>query len=333
MNLLAAEPVWWRSRGWVARLLLPLSWVYAALRWGHEKTTQSKHSPSVFTIVVGNLYSGGVGKTPVCLALLQHLKRRQFQPGVVSRGYARQDSGDHLLCEPLSAARSGDEPTLYAKAGFACAVALRRQRAVDLLRGHGVNIVVSDDGLQHYAMPRNLEIVVQDERGVGNGYLLPAGPLRESPRRRRDATLLRIGVGQALPEQLPAGSFWFRDHLLACRNLAQPEQALGLESFRGQEVAALAAIGHPENFFAALRGQGIKVLAHPLRDHSAEVASHVAALAQHHTVLITGKDAIKCTGLVAEPASQRVWVVQHEVEMDPAFWQWLDEQLPTPTLV
>ncbi|MEO6958998.1 MAG: tetraacyldisaccharide 4'-kinase, partial [Burkholderiaceae bacterium] len=203
----------WQHKGIVSTMLLPLSWL---ARWaiarkkdqyqrGRRTTTQSSRP----VLVVGNLYIGGTGKTPVVIALAQALKARGWQPGVISRGYgvaigkrAKAGRGD------LNPAEFGDEPALIARLAQV-PVAIHPQRALalrELERAYpDVDVVISDDGLQHRALGRDIEFVVQDDRGVGNGRVLPAGPLREPADKLQDVdyVVTNLGTDQTAPERLP----------------------------------------------------------------------------------------------------------------------------------
>ena len=281
-------------------LLLVLSWGYAAViwlrrrlyQWGILKTVRLP----VPVLVVGNLIVGGAGKTPVARALAQQLKALGWRPGIISRGYGRQVPGVRAVGVGDSPQHVGDEPLLYAQDGFPVFVGEKRAEAgrALLAANPSVNILIADDGLQHLALARDLEVVVFDQRGIGNGRLLPAGPLRE-PLSRLNASLVRGLIIQGNPDQtgwpaLPRlGMTLQPQHIYA---LNQPERQLPLESFAGQSVLALAGIGHPERFFSMLRDAGLMVEAISFPDHHNFKPQDIPF--SHLPVLMTEKDAVKC---------------------------------------
>ena len=222
------------------------------------------HNAGVPVIVVGNVVAGGAGKTPLVIAVVRHLQRRGFEVGVVSRGYGRRTS-DCRAVHPDSDPRDvGDEPLLIRRAtGAPVFVARRRMEATQALRAAypGLRIIVSDDGLQHLALARRLEICVFDDRGAGNGWLLPAGPLREAWPRRCDL-ILHTG-------ERPAFATGFRARrTLADEAVLADGSRLPLAALAGAKVIAIAAIARPEAFFDMLRARGIApVPCIPLPDH------------------------------------------------------------------
>ena len=282
----------WLARGPVARVLWPLSLLYRAL-WGLRQLLyrhglrRSWHAP-VPVIVVGNVVAGGAGKTPVTLALLAHLKQRGWNPGVVSRGHGRKTRDVRPALPDSDASDVGDEPLLMARRRIA-PVYVGRQRAAAvraLISAHpAVDIVVCDDGMQHLALARDLEILVTDERLAGNGWLLPAGPLREPWPRRADLWL--HGGSATLP-----GAFTIQRRLAAGAYQADGSRC-DLSVLRGQSVHAVAGIATPERFFDALRAEGVTLAsAHGLPDHHA--FDDPAQAASWGTPLVcTEKDAVK----------------------------------------
>ncbi|RUL79790.1 tetraacyldisaccharide 4'-kinase [Dyella choica] len=239
-------------------------------------------------IVVGNVTAGGTGKTPLTLALIDALRERGYRPGVVSRGYGGSQHGSSLLDESPDPGEVGDEPCLIRTSGAPVAIGRDRPAAAQLLLNGGCNVIIADDGLQHYRLARDLEICVIDgERRFGNARLLPAGPLRESLRRLQqvDFRVCNGGKPQAgeVPMRLSGG---------IARTLCDGrEQALA--SFAGMRVHAVAAIGHPQRFFASLAVQGLDVIAHPFPDHHAFTPEDLA-FGDDLPVLMTEKDAVKC---------------------------------------
>lgn len=293
-------------------------------------------------VVVGNLIVGGAGKTPTTIALIRHLKALGWCPGIVSRGYGR--AGDEVLVLPdvPDPTLHGDEPSLLKMiAGVpVCVGARRAQAARQLLRERPeVDIVVCDDGLQHYALGRDLAVAVFDDRGSGNGWLLPAGLLREPwPPARLDALsphmVLRSvpGSGQArpalpVPPSLPL--FEATRHLGDCVRWADGTESR-LSSLREQPVDALAGIARPESFFAMLQARGVmsgRRIALP--DH-ADAATLLASLKGHQgTLLCTEKDAVKLFPLWQKQRMPglRVGCVPLDLDIDPAFFQAVDQFL------
>ena len=324
-------------------MLLPLSYLFGAIaalrRLIYRKGwKQAWHAP-VPVIVVGNVTVGGTGKTPLVLAIAQHLRAAGWQPGIVSRGHARKESGaTPLQVEPdADPGTTGDEPLLLRRlAGCPVWVGRRRAAAAQaLLRAHPeVNVLLSDDGLQHLALGRDVELVVTDLRGPGNGWLLPAGPLREPWNRRRDATLGPAESLDSAPHDgaLATPRFALQRKLGMVRQLATGQQ-LRLQDFLalhvGQDLAAAAGIGHPEQFFGMLRQAGASLTATlALPDHHAFDTDPFAPI-QACAVLITEKDALKCRGSVTR--LDRLWAVALQLEADPAFFPWLLAQLTAHT--
>ncbi|WP_459618193.1 tetraacyldisaccharide 4'-kinase [Bordetella sp. 2513F-2] len=332
----------WRRGGWLASLLAPLSAVTAlAVRRKRARYASGRrraYRPAVPVVVIGNIYVGGTGKTPVVIATVQALRQRGWNPGVVSRGYGvRLDAGPRVGRGALDPAEYGDEPALIARAsGAPIGVHPHRaQAARALLQAHpDVDVLVSDDGLQHLALARDLEIVVQDERGVGNGRLLPAGPLREPPERLAEADLVITRLASpprsaaAVPDAAPTATrhiqMWLQP--AAVRRLVDGEERR-LADFSGPlagRVAAAAGIGQPARFFETLRQAGIELrqtLALP--DHHAYAGSPFAGLDADH-ILITAKDAVKCARL----GDARLWSVEVSACFsDPGYGDWVSQRL------
>ena len=252
-------------------------------------------------LVVGNLIVGGAGKTPVARALAQQLKTLGWHPGIISRGYGRTVPGVRAVGPDDLPSTVGDEPLLYAQDGFPVFVGEQRAAAgrALLAANPGVDILIADDGLQHLALARDLEVVVFDQRGVGNGRLLPAGPLREPLSRLKNA-LVRGLIIQGQPAQKD----WPRVPRFAMSlvpdqvyPLNQPAEPRSLYSFSGQSVVALAGIGHPERFFTMLRAQGLQVDGRAFPDHHAFEPADMPMTSL--PVLMTAKDAVKCREFAA----------------------------------
>lgn len=272
-------------------------------------------------IVVGNITVGGTGKTPLTLALVQALRAHGYQPGVVSRGYGGRGRKPVLLDDAASPAEAGDEPCLIRANGAPVAVGRDRAAAAQLLVHAGCNVVVADDGLQHYRLARDVEICVIDgERRFGNARLLPAGPLREPLRRLQqvDFRICNGGSPQAgeVPMHLRGGSV---------RALCDGSEQR-LAGFAGMRVHGVAAIGHPGRFFASLVAQGLDVIEHPFPDHHAFVPEDLA-FGDDLPVLMTEKDAVKCRRF----ALPHWWSVPVKAELPADFYATLGARLKAGT--
>ena len=289
----------WLERRWYAKAppplaLRPLSALYGALAALHRRRSVAQRL-GVPVIVVGNLSVGGTGKTPFTIWLVERLRAWGFRPGVISRGYGGR--APHypyrVPAQGGCAEICGDEPLLIARrTGVPVMLDADRVAAARALAASGeVDVLVADDGLQHHRLARDLEICVIDGvRGFGNGALLPAGPLRESPQRLH-----------AIPLVVVNGGTFGLDHPGRVDMRLEPGDAHALAggavrplaSFAGQSVHAVAGIGHPERFFRVLRGQGMQVIAHAFADHHAFTARDLE-FGDERPVLMTDKDAIKC---------------------------------------
>lgn len=272
-------------------------------------------------IIVGNLTVGGSGKTPLVVRLCQLLRAARLQPGVISRGYGRSEKKLRLVSPASDPGLVGDEPLLIAQqAGVPVIVSPDRCAAARALLKKGVDVVISDDGLQHYRLPRAIEICVIDgNRGLGNGRLLPAGPLRESPRRLR--TVDHIVVNGHLRQPLPALGEPVPDciPMTLTAGLLRPlggRQNWRLSQFGGCRVNAVAGIGNPRRFFELLEAARIKVIEHVFPDHHAYCREDFANMNPELPILMTEKDAVKCRKLGLANA----WFLSVEA-MLPAEWE------------
>lgn len=311
----------WLRRGAAAWLLRPLAGLYGLLagtrRLLYRIGLLHTDRLPVPVVVVGNVVAGGAGKTPVVAAVVEHLRARGLHPGVISRGYGRSTTGCREV-RPTDLARDvGDEPLLISRrCGEPVFVATRRSEAARaLLEQHpSTQVLVSDDGLQHLALARDIEICVFDERGIGNGWLLPAGPLREAWPRRVDLVLRPDGVagiqGLRLARRLDTQALRADGSRIALTELAR------------QPVLALAGIARPEAFFSMLRQAGVQpaqTLA--LADHH-DFDAHPPLLPAGLAVVCTEKDAVKLWRQRPD-----AWAVPLAVEIEPAFWDALDRLL------
>lgn len=290
---MSLQRLWYRPNPWVW-LLAPLAGLFALLtqlrRWLYARGWLRVYRAPVPVIVVGNLTVGGNGKTPVVIWLVEQLRAAGFRPGVVSRGYGGKAQAYPLLLNETSApAEAGDEPVLiHRRCRCPVAVAPRRAAAVKaLLAGGLVDVIVCDDGLQHYALGRDLELVVMDgERRLGNGHLLPMGPLREGAWRLGQVEALICNGGQAR-----SGEYAMQLEALAPRRVVDDVPGRLPEG----EVDALAGIGHPPRFFATLERLGYclgQQVAYG--DHQVFDAEQLKARFAHRPLIMTEKDAVKC---------------------------------------
>ena len=317
----------WTWRGPLATLLLPLAGIYGLLaglrRLLYRLAILPTRRVPVPLVVVGNLVAGGAGKTPVVIELVMHLTAQGWTPGVVSRGYARKDTACREVHTDSPVAEVGDEPLLIRrKTGVPVFVAARRHAAaLQLLARHpAVDILVSDDGLQHLALHRDVEICVFDERGVGNGWLLPAGPLRESLARHCDFIL---DAGTLPATQRFTVRRKLADHARKSNGQRVPLDALARRADGSPATLwALAGIARPESFFAMLRARGL-VLAGTtaLSDHR-DIHARDLAAAAGHLMLCTEKDAAKVWPLQPEALA-----VLLELDIEVAFWSAFDQRL------
>ena len=308
----------WLRRGALARVLWPLSLAFGALaalrRAAYRMRLLESERLAVPVVIVGNVVAGGSGKTPVVMAVVDHLRSRGLAAGVVSRGYGRSTSDCREVRPDSRAVEVGDEPLLVAQR---CEVpvfvaASRAEAARALLAAHpATQVIVSDDGLQHYRLQRDIEICVFDERGTGNGWLLPAGPLRE-PWPRSVDLVLRPGAATGI------SGFEARRRLAAVAVRGDGTR-IELASLKGRPLKAVAGIARPEAFFAMLRAQGLQVVqAVGLPDHH-RFNEPVSA---EYELICTEKDAVKLWRLRPE-----AWAVPLRLEVEPQFWAALDRLL------
>ena len=316
----------WIERHWerttpVSVLLYPMSLLFraavaarrAAYRAGVLETV---HLP-VPVVIVGNVAVGGTGKTPLVLWLAAFLRERGRRPGIVSRGYGGTAAGPAAVPPDGDPRRYGDEPVMLAqRAG--CPVWIGADRAAAgqaLLAAHpDCDVIVSDDGLQHYRLARDVEIVVSpaDSR---NAWMLPAGPLREPPGRSAGADAIvvhgNLPAASASPGSPPVYTMTLAGSTF--RNLLNPAASAEADRFRHRNVHALAGIGHPQRFFRHLQGLGLDFTAHPFPDHHPFAASDLE-FAGADAVLMTEKDAVKCVAY----ADEHHWALRVDAQVDPA---------------
>ena len=314
------QAAWYGPRGapwWT----WPLAWLYQALvglRVGLYRRgwLQARRLP-VPVVVIGNLTAGGTGKTPLTIAVVRALRTRGWQPGVVSRGYGGMQHAPALLGDDPDPAAVGDEPCLIHANGIPVAIGRERPAAARLLLDAGCDLVVADDGLQHYALARDVEVCVIDGvRRFGNRRLLPAGPLRE-PLSRLSRVDFRVCNG-GQPEQGEYAMHLSGDDAVALVDgRSQP-----LRDFSGQCVHAVAAIGNPQRFFAGLRAIGIDVVEHAFADHHRYLPGDLD-FADGVPVLMTDKDAVKCRAF----AQPHWWRVPVQAELPADFFDALAQRV------
>ncbi len=273
----------------------------------------SSKTMQVPVVVIGNFTLGGTGKTPLIIAIVRHLQRIGRKPGVISRGYGRIGNAAYALNGQSTADESGDEPLLiYRRTQVPVQVDTDRLAAAEKLIADGCDVIVSDDGLQHHKLPRQLEIEVFDAaRGYGNGHLLPAGPLRETPR----PVDFRIGNGQIGDS---ASAFGMQLVFGKCYRLHDGFEK-SLTAFEGEKVQVIAGIGNPGRFFKALTDTGLTINEYPFPDHHRFTDSELPS----GTVLMTEKDAVKCL------TSNRtdLWSVPVDAIASDAFYQSFEAKL------
>ena len=322
----------WLHRGPLACALWPLSLLFRLLsalrvRLYRSGVLASARLP-VPVVVVGNIFIGGTGKTPLTIWLVDALRDAGFTPGIISRGHGGQAGAPRTVTPGSNAQEVGDEPLLMARR-TGCPVVVGRKRAeagLLLLAAHPqVDVLVADDGLQHYALQRDVEVVLFDSRAVGNGWLLPAGPLREPPARRRDFTVVNA---PELTPQLAAAVGGKPFQMRLAGEYAEPLAGgarVPLASLAGRRIAAAAGIGNPKRFFDMLRAAGLAFEELPLPDHHDFLDDPFASL-DADVILITEKDAVKCGQLENLINDPRLWVVPVTAQLDGALAEQIVEK-------
>jgi tetraacyldisaccharide 4'-kinase len=318
----------WQTRGPLAWFLAPLSVLhylgYTARRALYALGLLRQTRLDVPVVVIGNLYVGGTGKTPLTIELVRALSAQGWQPGIVSRGYGGAGAVARLVRPDDRASEVGDEPLLMSRATRGpVAVARDRAAAAQLLRARHpeCDVLVADDGLQHWPLARDMEIALLHYRGLGNGWLLPAGPLRE-PRARLDQVDAVVCNGVVPAIHTAAPRYAMKAALKAAHPLSGGASEQSLSSLAEEQrnrrcrIVAAAGIGMPDRFFAMLRAQGLDVEEMPLADHFDFATNPFAGLAADR-ILITEKDAVKCSANPALAGDTRIWVVPLAIEIDP----------------
>lgn len=339
----ALQRAWWQPRVTpLAALLLPLSWLFAAVsalrRIAYRAGWMHRTRVPVPVVIVGNIAVGGAGKTPLVCALVLALRERGFHPGIVSRGHGRADDALRIVRIDDRPRDVGDEPLILAATGAPVCVGRRRGDAVRaLLAAHpDVDVIVSDDGLQHYALDRDVEIAVVDgARGVGNGLLLPAGPLREPVSRlasvdavvelRGSGTRGTRGTRGSAALGGPLAVYAMSQEPQAWRNVADPSIVVDSSRLRGPDIVAIAGIGNPQRFFDLLARLGLDARTRAFDDHHAYRRTDVL-FPGARAILMTEKDAVKCR----EFGDPRMWMLPIRASVDPALIDAIVEKLRGP---
>jgi len=296
-------------------ILLPVSWLFGALaalrRCLYRSRILTSHRLPVPVIVVGNISVGGTGKTPLTLAIAQELVNHGHHPLIVSRGYGGS-AEQQAVTSSSTAQQVGDEPLLMARREI-CPVWVGRDRVATAQAAlHACpqcDVVLCDDGLQHYRLQRDMEIVVIDgARRFGNGHLLPAGPLREPVSRLKSVDAAVVNGDHA-----DAGQYEMQLSGEVFHNLRHPDKSARAQDLQGLRLHAVAGIGHPQRFFDHLSALGLKFVAHAFPDHHAYSAADLD-FADCDALLLTEKDAVKCASF----AGENYWVLRVDARIDPA---------------
>jgi tetraacyldisaccharide 4'-kinase len=312
----------WHRQSFTTFLLVPFSWIFRGVTLLRRFWYTRIKKPVAFNvpvIVVGNITVGGTGKTPLVAWLVEYLKKQGFTPGIVIRGYKGRLPSNVIKQVQADTCSSlvGDEAVLlYQKTRVPVVVGQNRVKAAQYLLKHckKVDVIISDDGLQHYALARDIEIAVIDgQRRLGNGFCLPAGPLRERPARLKSVDFVVVnGVAQE-------NEYAMRAHLgETVQQVNWPHQIQPLANFKGKRVHAVAGIGNPDRFFNMLRAQGIELVEHVFSDHHRFVKADIL-FTENIPILMTEKDAVKCRNI----ATNKVWSVPLAVELPPVFCEQL----------
>lgn len=313
----------WYQGHWALTLLKPLSLLYRAIttvrRFAYQQGYLASQRFDVPVIVVGNITAGGTGKTPLTLAIVEFLKQQGYRPAIVSRGYGGQTEYPAQVTINSTAQQVGDEPLLmFLQSQVPVVVAPKRAQAVAYLQAKQLaDVVICDDGLQHYALARDIEIAVIDgARGLGNGQLLPEGALREPPSRLNSVDFIVVnGQGYTHPQAFQMSlqpSVWQMVGEFADKEPPKPSQT----------IHAVAGIGNPERFFKQLEQQGFTLIKHAFADHHQFTAQDLN-FADKLPIVMTAKDAVKCQAF----ATEKMWQVPVVAQLSNEFYQQLVKKL------
>lgn len=319
----------WQQRNRLSYSLWPLSQLYKAVMWLRTKAYQlgliKSESLSLPTIVIGNISVGGTGKTPLVIELVNWLQQQGYKPAVIMRGYAgKHRVAAYQVTSQTDVAYCGDEASLiFARTGANVVICRHRVEAGRFaIEKTDCDVIICDDGFQHLRLKRDFNVIVIDaNRGFGNGWCLPAGFLREpiGVIGRAQAVVFNGQPTDELISKIPATPLYTMQFTLSqAYNLATKETC-SLEVFVNKQVNAVAAIGHPERFFSGLRHLGIHVQAHAFADHHV-FSQNDLLLNNPSCILMTEKDAVKCQAM-DESLRQKIWVVPVQVEIENTLFQ------------
>lgn len=312
---------WYRpSHNFVTILLLPFSFLFrfivAIRRFLYRKKILKSQQFAVPIIVVGNITVGGTGKTPFVIWLVNYLREKGFKPGIVSRGVGgKQQKTPRWVNSDSDVSYVGDEAVLLARrSGCPIVIGIDRVAAVkELLSKTDCNVVVSDDGLQHYRLSRDVEIAIVDgDRGFGNGSFIPAGPLRESPKRLKEVNFIVRQISENV-KNIRKNENEFDMRLISgfLYSVKNPSTRMTLQELKNQTVHAVAAIGNPKRFFANLKNHHIELIEHVFPDHYLYREKDLK-FDDNFPIIMTEKDAVKCKNL----AGENVWFLPVDCEID-----------------
>lgn len=328
MSLATIFPKAWREQAWWLYLLFPLSIVYFVViktrRYAYNRGLLKSYRAPVPVMIIGNITVGGSGKTPLIIELVHFLQKAcHLKVGVISRGYGGEGPFPCLVDAHSTADVVGDEPVLIVQqTGVAMAVGSDRKASIELLlNNHDLDLILSDDGLQHLALQRDLEWIVLDiDRGLGNGFLLPSGFLREPESRLNTATVIEHGRDSqsALNMHLHA------DALFALEG--ESSGVIRRPPKKGDKVHAVAGIGLPERFFNSLRELGFQVVEHSFADHH-QYMPHDVDFDDHLPIITTAKDAVKLYDIAVQMPEKVIWVLPVTAQLSIACYQLLHQQL------
>ncbi len=323
-------PAAWMRLSWRTWLLAPLSGLFLAgvtvRRLLYAADILRKERLPVPVIVVGNISVGGTGKTPLVLWLAAQLRKAGFRPGIISRGYGGAARAPRAVFGNSDARQCGDEPLLLARrSGCAVWVGTDRPAAARALihANPECNVIISDDGLQHYRLARDVEIAVLDAaRGHGNGWLLPAGPLRELPYRLREVNAVVVRGAPATAAVAAVPQYGMTLEARHFCNLHDAGRHVAAGHFTGQRVHAVAGIGNPRQFFDLLTRLGVTHTPHAFPDHHAYTAADLE-YSDCDAIVMTEKDAVKCERIPGE----RLWALQVDAHIDESLAQLVLERM------
>jgi len=338
---------YWQTINFVSIILAPVSLLFCLLvfvrRLGYRLGLLSSVSVNIPVIVVGNIYIGGSGKTPFVIWLVQQLKQAGYKPAVVSRGYGALDEKHSAVSWPRRVSLDedvqlfGDEPYIIHQSTQCPVVVdpLRKRALKKIAQDTDCDVIISDDGLQHYAMSRFIEINISDARRLyGNGLCLPAGPLRETQARLTSVDYIIYNMSRGLAsepkskqiiEKFPEKTFFMDYELLLMRPLSgQAEQSMTLNDFTGKIVHAVAGIGDPGQFFTLLNNHGLTIIEHPFSDHY-RYNKEDLVFDEPYPIIMTEKDAVKCQSFSLADA----WYLPVKANIDNGLLSKITEQLKT----